>query len=47
MGNNILPEVEPYGSLFFLHHYKGITWLTPQMAELIELVQAYWGKMSN
>ena len=25
MGNNILPEVEPYGSLFFLHHYKGIT----------------------
>jgi len=25
MGNNILPEVEPYGSLFFLHHYKGVT----------------------
>ena len=21
----ILPEVEPYGSLFFLHHYKGVT----------------------
>ena len=28
-------------------YYHRDKWLTPQMAELIELVQAYWGKMSN
>ena len=38
MGNNILPEVEPYGSLFFLHHYKGITEQQKKISLLKEII---------